>query len=121
LIHYSKSIGYEPILLEAVDDVNEMQSYKAVEYLLREYGDLQGKVVGILGLAFKPDTDDVRESIALKIARKLTELGAKVKVHDSIALENAKKVLGATAIYCHSPLEAIENSDAVIIATEWDI
>jgi len=121
LIHYSKSMGYEPILLEAVDKVNEMQPYKAIEYLLREYGDLQGKVVGILGLAFKPGTDDVRESVALKIARKLVEHGAKVKVHDPLALENAKKVLGDTVTYCYSPLEAIDNSDAVIIATEWDV
>jgi len=120
LIQYSRSTGYEPILLEAVDRVNELQPYKAVEYLVREYGDLRGRVVSILGLAFKPGTDDIRESVALKIARRLVELGAKVKVHDPMALENARRVLGDTVVYCSNPLEAIEGSDAVIIATEWD-
>ena len=122
LINYSRSIGYNPVLLEAIDKVNEMQPYRAVEYLLREYySDLQGKVISILGLAFKPGTDDVRESVALKIAKKLVELGAKVKVHDPIAIENARKILGDTVMYCQDTLEAIKNSDAVIITTEWNV
>ena len=69
LFHYSRSIGYEPILLEAVDKVNEQQPYKAIEYLLKEYGDLKGKTIAILGLAFKPGTDDIRESVAIKIIK----------------------------------------------------
>ena len=121
LIRYSKDTGYEPILLEAVDRVNELQPYKAIEYLFKEYEDLQNKIVGILGLAFKPGTNDIRESVALKIAKKLIELGARVKVHDPMAMENARKVLKDAVTYCHEPLEVIKGADAVIVATEWEI
>ncbi len=119
LINYSKSRGYEPILLEAVDKVNEKQPYKAIEYLIKEYGDLKGKTIAILGLAFKPGTDDIRESVAIKIIKKLLELGAKIKAHDPMAIENTRKILGNKITYCNDVLEAIKNTDAVIITTEW--
>ncbi len=119
LIHYSKGIGYEPILLEAVDKVNEEQPYKAIEYLLKEYRDLKGKTITVLGLSFKPGTDDIRESLAIKIIKKLLEYGAKIKVHDPLALENMRKVFKNNIIYCEDVLEAIRNADAVIIITGW--
>lgn len=121
LIHYSKNIGYEPILLEAVDKVNEQQPYKAIEYLLKEYGDLRGKTIAILGLAFKPGTDDIRESIAIKIIKKLLRLGAKIKAHDPMAVENTRKILGNKITYCKNPLETIKDADGAIIITEWNI
>ena len=121
LIYYSRSIGYEPTLLEAVDKVNEQQPYKAIEYLLKEYGDLRGKTIAILGLAFKPGTDDIRESIAIKIIKKLLQLGAKIKAHDPMAIENTRKILRNKIIYCKDPLETIKDTDAVIIVTDWNV
>ena len=120
LIHYSKDKSYEPILIKAVDNVNEMQPYKAIEYLLMVYKDLRGKNIGILGLAFKPNTDDVREAVSIKIIRKLLKLGAKVKVHDPLAMEHVKKIFGDKIIYCKSPIDTIRNTDGVILVTEWD-
>lgn len=120
LIHYSLERGYDPVLAKAVDEVNEKQPFKAIDYLLREYGGLEGRVVAVLGLAFKPSTDDIREAVSLKIIRRLLELGAVVKVHDPKAISNVKKVFGDKITYCSSPEEALENSDAAIVVTEWD-
>ena len=82
-------------------------------------GRLDGKVISVLGLAFKPGTDDVRESRSIKIVERLVERGAEVKVHDPKALENARKILGAKVEYCSSIEECLRNSDLCILATEW--
>ncbi|WFO74804.1 UDP-glucose/GDP-mannose dehydrogenase family protein [Desulfurococcaceae archaeon MEX13E-LK6-19] len=121
LIHYSTEKGYDPILIKAVDEVNERQPFKAIEYLMREYSSLKGKTIAILGLAFKPDTDDIREAVSLKIINKLLELGATVKVHDPKAMDNVRRIYGDKLVYCNTPEEAIKDSDAVVIVTEWDV
>ena len=121
LIYFSRKVDYKPILLEAVDEVNEKQPIKAIEYLIKEYGSLKGKTIGILGLAFKPGTDDLRNAVSIKIIKELIKLYAKVKVHDPKALEQAKRILGDSVIYCKDPLETIKDCDGVIIVTEWDI
>jgi UDPglucose 6-dehydrogenase len=120
LIHYSKERGYNPILIEAVDEVNEEQPLKAVKLLQKVYGSLHGKTVAILGLAFKPGTDDIREAVSLKIIKKLLELGSLVKVHDPKAIDNAKRIFGNKIVYCKTPEEALENADAALIVTEWE-
>lgn len=119
-IWFSKNkLGYKPVLIESIDKVNEKQPYRALEYLIKEYGDLSDKVIGILGLAFKPNTDDIRESISLKIIDKLLEMKSKIKVHDPKAMDNVKKIYGDKLVYCNNPIDAIKDSDAVIIATAW--
>ena len=120
LIHFSKNIGYEPILLEAVDIVNDLQSNKAIEYLNEELKDLKGKIIAIIGLAFKAGTDDIRGSISIKIIKKLLNYGSIVKVYDPIALRKAKNLLADSVIYCNSVESALKDADAAIIATEWD-
>ncbi len=120
LIRFSRTRSYNPILLEAVDKVNEEQPYKAIEYLMREYKDLKDRTIGILGLSFKPGTDDIRDAVSLKVIRKLLELGAKVKVHDPLAIDNTRKIFGKKLVYCSSPEEVLRDADAVIIITEWD-
>jgi len=119
LIQYSRKVGYEPILLEAVDRVNETQPYKVIEYLLKEYEELKGKIVSILGLAFKPGTSDIRGSVSIKIAEALLQYGAIVKVHDPMALDNFRKLFGDRIVYCKEIIDALRDSDAVIVATEW--
>jgi nucleotide sugar dehydrogenase len=122
LIAYAKRLCIEPKLLEAADWVNETQPYHVVMRLEEILGDLEGKVITILGVAFKPDTDDVRESRSLILAELLAERGALVRLHDpnSKALENAKRVLGSRVEYYSSIDEALRNADAAIVATAWD-
>ncbi len=120
LIKYSRDKGYEPLLVEAVDRVNEEQPYRVINYLLEVYGSLEEKNIGVLGLAFKPGTSDVRESVSIKIIEKLLEMKAIVKVHDPLALENGRKILGDNVIYCSDYRNVLRDSDAVIIATDWD-
>lgn len=131
-IKYSvQKLSYEPVLIKAVDEVNNNQPYRALDYLIKEYSDLSNKTIGVLGLAFKPNTDDIRESVSLKIIEKLLEIGAIVKVHDPKALDNARKYfeekmrrnserVKGKIIYCNEPLDVVRESDAVIIATAWD-
>ena len=121
LIAYARGLCAEPRLLEAVDWVNETQVAHAADRLEEILGGLQGKTVAVLGAAFKPDTDDVRESRALALARLLAERGARVRIHDPNprALENARRALGGVAEYAATIEEALRGADAAVVATEW--
>lgn len=121
LVHASSAtLGYDPRLLRAVLDVNEAQVLKIVEMAEEKLGNLKGKRLSILGLAFKPDTDDVREAPAIKIIPVLLKKGAIVKTYDPEATANARKVLPNGVKYCRSTAEAITGSDCVLILTEWN-
>jgi len=109
--------GLSQGILDAVVAGNEAQPLRAVELLKGHLPDLKGKRVGILGLAFKPDTDDIRESRAVPIIERLLEEGAEVIAYDPLAADNFKALFPAIA-YASSAAEALD-SDAVIIATEW--
>lgn len=119
---YASSIklGYSALLLKAVLDVNEAQALKIVDAAERKLGDLDGKKVSVLGLAFKPNTDDMREAPSVRIIEVLMEKGASVKAYDPGAMENAKAVLPAGVEYCNTAEEAIGDSDCILIVTEWD-
>lgn len=114
-------------LLEAVDKINETQPLHVVYRLEELLGGLEGKTIAILGVAFKPNTDDVRESRALRLAEFLLERGAKIKIHDPnpLALRNAENVLrgfkdiGDMEI-CKDLEKALEGAEAAVIATDWD-
>lgn len=118
LIKVCEEHGLDPVLLKAVDKVNEEQVKHVVEMTKMALGGLEGRRVGVLGLAFKAGTDDVRESPGLKIARRLAEKGASVKVYDPLALDNARKELGSLVSYARSALEAAEGCDAIVITTD---
>jgi len=92
---------------------------KAVALLKKHLGELRGKRVGVLGLAFKPGTDDVRESRGVEVAKLLAEEGAEVYVHDPVALEKAKAVLGDKVTYVEDAQRLLDLVEAVVIATEW--
>ena len=119
LIAYAKKLGYTPILLEAVLKVNEEQPLKAVELAKQALRTLKGKNIAVLGLAFKPGTDDIREAVSLKIIEALLEEGAQVVAHDPKAMENTRKILGNKIKYAETPLECIKDADCAIIVTEW--
>lgn len=120
LIAFSSTLGYNPMFIKSVEEVNKAQSYKAVELTKRTLGDLKGKRIAILGLAFKPNTDDIRESVSIKIIDKLLENGANVVAYDPAAMNNAKKLLGNRIDYPSSVVECIKGADCCIVATEWD-
>jgi len=121
LVVFAKQLCVDAQLLEVIDRVNETQPLHVAKRLEEILGGLENKTIVILGAAFKPDTDDVRESRAIVLARLLLERGAHVRLHDPnpAALENAKKILGSMVGYYSNVEEALKNADAVVIATEW--
>lgn len=120
LIAFSKELGYNPILIETIEEVNKLQPYKAIELAKKIIGEIEGKRIAILGLAFKPNTDDMREAVSIKIINKLLEEKAEVIAYDPMAIENAKKIFGEKIKYASSAMECIKNADCCIIVTEWD-
>jgi len=120
LIALSKDLGYDPVLLNAVEEVNNTQPHKVIDLAKKLIGDLQGRRIAILGLAFKPNTDDVREAVSIKVINKLLEKRANPVTYDPVATTNAKKFLGNRVEYASSAIECIKGADCCIIATEWD-
>jgi UDPglucose 6-dehydrogenase len=110
--------GYAFQLLNSVIEVNEMQKRRAVRKLQKHLGSLVGKEVALLGVSFKPDTDDVREATSIVLAARLQGEGAHVRVYDPVALDNAEDLLGGAQV-CGSALEALDGADAAVLVTEW--
>jgi UDPglucose 6-dehydrogenase len=117
LIARGREMGYEMKILRAVLEVNEDQPLRLIPLLEKHLGRLEGKRIGVLGLAFKPDTDDVREAPSLKVVSHLLRMGAKVRAYDPKAADNFKKYF-PNIEYCASA-RAVLDSDAVLILTEW--
>jgi UDPglucose 6-dehydrogenase len=110
--------GYHFQLLTSVIEVNELQKRRTIGKLQKHLGSLVGKEVALLGVAFKPDTDDIREATSLVLSGRLQGEGAQVRVYDPVAARDADSVLGGARI-CESALEAVDGADAVVLVTEW--
>ncbi|MEO2068240.1 MAG: UDP-glucose/GDP-mannose dehydrogenase family protein [Desulfurobacteriaceae bacterium] len=121
LIHKANEVGVTPNLLESVIKVNEKQKVKPVEKLLEHIPELKDKTVAVWGLAFKPETDDMREAPSIPVINRLLDLGAKVKAYDPVAIENAKRVFGErqNLEFVDDKYKALEKADALILITEW--
>jgi UDPglucose 6-dehydrogenase len=119
LLKSGKQVNYDFEIIQSVLNVNEKQKTTIVTKLKNYFGDLSGMKIAIWGLAFKPDTDDIREASALYIIKELLELGASIEVYDPEAMENVKNILGDKIDYAANQYEALLNKDALIIATEW--
>jgi UDPglucose 6-dehydrogenase len=122
---FSRQLGFLPVLLDAVETVNQNQgklAVKMIEEVLEESrrGGLKTKNIAILGLAFKPDTDDIREAVSIRIIRQLLTLGANLKVYDPVAMPNVEKEFGKLLTYAKSSIEAIQDADCALIVTEWE-
>jgi len=117
-IHLAERIGYDFKLLKAVKEVNDYQKGKVVTKLKEINGNLRGKVVGILGLAFKPNTDDMRGAPSLDIITLLKQEGVVVKAYDPVAEAVARRLI-PDIIYCSNPYEAADGADALVVVTEW--
>ncbi|MED0904760.1 UDP-glucose 6-dehydrogenase [Bacillus cereus] len=120
LIQIAGNVEHDFDLLKSVITVNNNQQASLVEKVKSVLGDMKGKHVAMLGLAFKPNTDDMREAASIVIAEELVGLGAKVVAYDPIAIENAKKLLPGEVEYVYSVEDAIQQADITLIVTEWD-
>ena len=120
LVQIAGDVDHQFELLEAVIKVNNKQQVKLVENARNRFGSLQGKKVALLGLAFKPNTDDMREAAWIVIARELLRDGALVVAYDPVAMENAKRVIGDEVMYVSSVEEALNDADLAMIVTEWE-
>jgi UDPglucose 6-dehydrogenase len=118
----AKQYGYDFEILDSVMRINEMQKTVIVPKI-KEYfnNDLKGKKIALWGLAFKPDTDDIREAPALYIIDKLINEGASITAYDPEAMENVKKLLGDKIEFVTDHYEALKDADALVIATEWSV
>lgn len=120
LIHTGKENGYNMNIIEAVEKVNEYQKGIVFKKLQDAFdGNLNGKKVAIWGLAFKPETDDMREAPSLVVIKKLLEAGAEVMVYDPVAMDECKRRLGDKVTYAKDMYNAIIDADALAMMTEW--
>ncbi|MBT4652847.1 MAG: UDP-glucose/GDP-mannose dehydrogenase family protein [Candidatus Pacebacteria bacterium] len=118
LIAYAKKLGYDFNFLKQVDQVNQDQIKYFITKIKKVYPSLKGKTLTVLGLAFKPNTDDLRESRSIELVNRLLKLGAKVNVYDPVANDLAKDVLKGVKFFNSAPLSLI-NSDGLVLATKW--
>ncbi len=122
LIHTASAFGYDARLLDAVEDVNADQKRHLFDLITRHFdGDLEGRVFALWGLAFKPNTDDMREASSRTLLEQLWAAGAKVRAHDPQALDETRRIYGERAdlILCENAGAALEGADALVIVTEW--
>ncbi|AOL35916.1 UDP-glucose dehydrogenase family protein [Geobacillus thermoleovorans] len=120
LVQIAGDVDHQFELLEAVIKVNNKQQLKLVEKARSRFGSLRGKRVALLGLAFKPNTDDMRQAASIVIARELLQDGASVAAYDPVATENAKRIIGDEVVYASSVEEALTDADLAMIVTEWE-
>ena len=122
LYHTSKENNYDFRILRSVMDVNDFQREKFFDKILQRYdNNLQGKTVAVWGLAFKPNTDDIREAPAIYIIEQLLKHGAKVKAYDPEAINNVKQIFGDKVYFAADQYDALKDADFLTIVTEWNI
>lgn len=119
LIACAKKSGYTPELLDSVEHVNKLQPLKAVEFCKRQLNSLQGKRIAVLGLAFKPDTDDMREARVIPIINQLLAEDAVVVAYDPVTKQAAHAILKDKISYASSAFECLRGADCCIVVTEW--
>jgi UDPglucose 6-dehydrogenase len=119
LIAVAKDHGYDFALLKAVHRINGEAKARFSQKVIKTLGSVTGKTIGVLGLSFKPNTDDMREAPSVEIIKTLQGKGAYIKAYDPVAMENTKRYVSKVE-YCRSPLETAKDSDALLILTEWN-
>jgi UDPglucose 6-dehydrogenase len=119
LLSVAKEYGTESLIVEAVVEVNRRQRVRMVEKIEGLVGGLDGKTLAVLGLSFKPETDDMREAPSVDIIEALLEKGARVRAYDPVAVEQAQKVLKGVE-YAEDEFSAVEGADALVFMTEWN-
>ena len=120
LVHTAAALGYDFKLLKAVVEINRERTLVLMEKIRKVLGPLDGKLIGVLGLAFKPNTDDMREAKSVEVIRLLHEAGTAIQAYDPVASEKASPLLPPGVRYCASAYEAAEGADALVLVTEWN-
>ena len=119
LVHSASEVNYDFKILKAVEEVNYDQKKALLPKIDAHYGDIKGKTVAMWGLAFKPNTDDIREAPALEMIDALLQRGAKVQCYDPEAMPNVQRILGDSVVFSEKMYAALEGADFLVIATEW--
>lgn len=117
---FAKAHRYEPRILKSILKVNKDQASHVVKLAKNQLKTLRGRRIAVLGLSFKPGTDDLREAPSLRIIRELLKEGAKVVAYDPVAIENTRKILGRRIEYADTAQSCLDNADAALVVTEWD-
>jgi len=120
ILQIAESHGYDFKIARSVIDVNTDQMEKMVEKINHALRGVEGKTLGILGLSFKPNTNDIRESPSLYIIKRLIERGADIRTYDPAAIQDARIVLGQSVTYCNDAYEVAGGADAIVLVTEWN-
>ncbi len=120
LIQTASAFGYDFRLLRAVVEANRERAQRFVALVQKVLDPLEDRVIAVLGLAFKPKTDDMRDARSIEVVTGLVECGARVRAYDPVATANAQALLPPGVVYCQSSYEAAEGADAVAIVTEWN-
>ena len=120
LISFSRSRNYEPILLTTVEETNRRQASEIVNLSKKLLGSLDKRRIAVLGLAFKKDTDDMREAASIRVIDELLKNGARVSAYDPMALENARRILGDKVDLMPNAISCLKGADCCIVMTEWD-
>jgi UDPglucose 6-dehydrogenase len=120
LIHTAGSFGYDFRLLRAVVEINQERTQHLLGMARKALGGLEDRTVGVLGLAFKPNTDDMREAKSLDVIRLLHAEGARVRAYDPVAMDNARGLVPPGTTFCSSAYEAAQGADALVVLTEWN-
>ncbi|MCL4109903.1 UNVERIFIED_CONTAM: hypothetical protein GTU68_003271 [Idotea baltica] len=121
LVAVAEQHNMAPHLLRAVDQVNNLQKEVLFQKVLKHFdGDLKGRIIGVWGLAFKPQTDDIREAPSLVLINSLLEAGAIVQATDPVAMEHVEKIYGDRVVFCRTKYDTVENAEALAIVTEWN-
>ena len=119
IINLSSKLGVNSTLLTAVEKINKQQINYIMELIKQNIGKIKGKKLTILGVAFKPGTDDIRDSVGIELVKRLLKFGAKITIHDPKALENARTVFHEKAEYVKSITSALKDCQCAIIMTQW--
>ena len=120
LIHTAAQLGYDFKLLRSVVEINRERAAHLVEMMRKALGGLEDRTIAVLGLAFKPNTDDMREAKSLEVVRVLHAAGAQIRAYDPVAMENAKALMPEGVVFCESAYEAAAGADGVTLLTEWN-
>jgi UDPglucose 6-dehydrogenase len=120
LIHTAARFGYDFKLLRSVVEINKERAAHLVDMMRKAMGALEDKTIAVLGLAFKPNTDDMREAKSLEVVRLLDAAGAQVRAYDPVAMDNARALLPEDVVFCESAYEAAAGADGVALLTEWN-
>jgi UDPglucose 6-dehydrogenase len=120
LIHTAARFGYDFKLLRSVVEINRERAAHLVEMMRKSMGPLEDRTIAVLGLAFKPNTDDMREAKSLEVVRLLHAAGAQLRAYDPVAMDNARPMMPEGVVFCESAYEAAAGADGVALLTEWN-